>query len=330
MNAPHPVIAIIGGGPAGMGCALWLNNMGFAPIIIEKGADLGGQANSIKRINRWFLGQQDRSSADIVSSFSDHINHESIRLKLQHSLVKINRQKPGVLELTLESANGQQESLVANAMVIASGQRANNETVFSKLSGYNLIHQNEQFCSFPLDHLDLQDQIKAKRVAVLGGGDNAYCTALDLGENADNVSLIMRSIPRAQKHFQLEAEAFKKQGKLKEYRDSKITGFTKQGNALEIFLEQSQGKHTSIIVDWVFARLGFSPTTAFLNSLQGVNDLQLDPAGYIVIDSKARTSIPNIYAIGDVTGYQPSSIINAAAHGAIAAQAIEIDLRTIN
>ncbi len=81
------------------------------------------------------------------------------------------------------------------------------------------------------------------------------------------------------------------------------------------------------MVDWVFVRFGFMPVSHFIKSIQGIADFQVNAEGYINIDSQTRTSIAGVYAVGDITGLQPSSIINAVAHGALAAQSIEMDLR---
>ncbi len=50
------VIAVIGGGPAGMSCALWLKHLDFSPIIIEQGPQLGGLQNISPFQNKWYLG----------------------------------------------------------------------------------------------------------------------------------------------------------------------------------------------------------------------------------------------------------------------------------
>ena len=52
-----PNVPIIGGGPAGMSCALWLGNYGLAPIIIEQAPELGGMARASPYPNEWLLGR---------------------------------------------------------------------------------------------------------------------------------------------------------------------------------------------------------------------------------------------------------------------------------
>ena len=195
-------VAIIGGGPAGMGCALWLKNMGLTPVIIDEGIKLGGQANTIERVNQWFLGHIDKPASQIVAEFSEHIQTKSIVHKLQYSLVNVNFLDSGLIEILLESATKQTENMVVNSLVIATGQSATNERVLMSIPGFREIHFAKKICYFPLDHLDMQDQLKGKRIIVLGGGDNAYCTALDLVNHASKIVLLMRSQPRAQSKFQ--------------------------------------------------------------------------------------------------------------------------------
>jgi len=64
MASEPPVVPIIGGGPAGMSCALWLHNYGLYPIIIEKESALGGMARMSPYPNEWLLGQRGKTARE--------------------------------------------------------------------------------------------------------------------------------------------------------------------------------------------------------------------------------------------------------------------------
>ena len=64
---------IIGGGPAGMSCALWLHNYGMHPVIIEKEGALGGMARMSPYPNEWLLGQRGKTGRENAAEFAAHI-----------------------------------------------------------------------------------------------------------------------------------------------------------------------------------------------------------------------------------------------------------------
>src|SRR2546430_15544897 len=68
-----PIVPIIGGGPAGMSCALWLHNYGMHPMIIEKEGALGGMARLSPYPNEWLLGQRGKSGRENAAEFAGHI-----------------------------------------------------------------------------------------------------------------------------------------------------------------------------------------------------------------------------------------------------------------
>ena len=75
---PAPVVPIIGGGPAGMSCALWLHNYGFRPIIIERASALGGMARLSPYPDEWLLGQPDGGAREHAEKFAGHIGKLTI------------------------------------------------------------------------------------------------------------------------------------------------------------------------------------------------------------------------------------------------------------
>ncbi|MGD1698426.1 NAD(P)-binding protein [Dapis sp. BLCC M229] len=69
-------IGIIGGGPPGMSCALWLKYLGFSPIIIERKQRLGGLQQLSNFQNVWYLGLIEKTGYEIAEQFRQHIQVE--------------------------------------------------------------------------------------------------------------------------------------------------------------------------------------------------------------------------------------------------------------
>ena len=77
--AHAPIIPVLGGGPAGMSCALWLSNYGLRPLIIEAQATLGGMAGRDPYPNPWLLGRPGLRGRDNAAEFARHI--EAIKIE---------------------------------------------------------------------------------------------------------------------------------------------------------------------------------------------------------------------------------------------------------
>jgi len=71
-------VAVIGGGPGGMSCALWLKYLEFYPIIIEKSPQLGGLQNINPFHNKWYLGVAGKTGKELAEEFRRHIEVELI------------------------------------------------------------------------------------------------------------------------------------------------------------------------------------------------------------------------------------------------------------
>src|SRR5262249_21180940 len=78
-----PIVPIIGGGPAGMSCALWLHNYGLNPVIIEKEGALGGMARLSPYPNAWLLGQRSKSGRENAAEFADHMRELAVETWLR-------------------------------------------------------------------------------------------------------------------------------------------------------------------------------------------------------------------------------------------------------
>ncbi len=325
-----PKIAIIGGGTAGMGCALWLKNMALIPVIIESSATLGGQARAIHRVNRWFLGHPGRTSRELAELFSRHVRDVDITIMLASQITALRCNGPASIDLRLENGNQTPRRLRVNAVVVATGTKVKSYEIFRHAAGVDTLQESGRARFFPTDHLDILDQLAATEIAVVGGGDNAHFTTMDIAPYASHAHLIMRSDPRAQQKIRSDVCHLIQQGRVTEHRHASISAFSRRDEKIEITITHGAAKKTIIAVDWLFVRAGFAPVLKSLEHLELLQGLCTDSAGFITTDAETRTSIPWVYAIGDVTGLMPRSLITAAAHGAVAARAIEQDLRSID
>ncbi len=310
-------IGIIGGGAAGMSCALWLKRLGLIPIIIEKDSGLGGQMRHIHRINRWILGEVGKTSAALAESYSVQIKQESIRVFCNSHLVSISKNADS-FQLTIDE-NGKTHSLQVRGLIIATGVSVLGVEQFKTVYGFQAAYETKLISFYPLDHLDKLQQLKDKIVAVVGGGNNAYYTALDAAKAGIKVFLLIRSKPKARTNVKKEANFFIEQGFITVLTETQISAFRWEQGKLELDLKNTGGGSGFICVDHVFLRTGFAPNAEFLDNFEELSKM-VKEFGYIKTDVLKRTSIPWVYAIGDVANATHQSVVCAISDGAIAAQ----------
>lgn len=314
-QAPFKTIAIIGGGVAGMSCALWLKHLGFTPIIIEQNTDLGGQLCHLDRINRWVLGMPNQTSRELAERYEQHINLENIATQTATKLIDITPHATH-LNLTLKQ-NGQENILTVNAMVIATGVTNVGAEIFTALPGFETALAATLISFFPLDHLTFLNQAPHKVIAVVGGGDNAHYTALDLAAAGAKVIMLMRGSAKAKPYLRQQLRAWLDKGMVVEHTDTTIHSFHLLANKLELQLSNGQQQ----LVDKLFVRAGFKPNTEFLLNQPTLSSI-VSNSGYINTDAGKCTTLPTIYAVGDVTSPSHQSVVHALADGALAAQTI--------
>ncbi|TAN55128.1 MAG: NAD(P)/FAD-dependent oxidoreductase [Rhodospirillales bacterium] len=319
-------IAILGGGAAGMSCALWLKHLGFSPVLIEPGTALGGQLLGIHRINRWILGIPGRTGPALAELYGKHVFDEAIDVRLDARLVSVMTEDSGFSLVVREGKHHRTASLPARALVIATGLRVNSSDILHQIPGALPLYESGLLSFFPLDHLEPMEALEGKRVAVIGGGDNAHFTAKDLASRTALTHLIIRSRPRAQPMVRQEMEALIRQGRVQEYAGALITGFYQGSEGIVIALTRNDFTTERIEVDRIFARTGFAPNTEFLAGLGPLAGLDRNSDGYVRVDTWKRTSLPFVYAVGDVANPDHPSVVTAIADGAVAAQAIARDV----
>jgi len=318
-------VAILGGGVAGMSCALWLKHLAFWPVLIEPGMTLGGQLLCINRINRWILGIQGLTGPALAALYGRHIVDEAIEVHLGAKLVSIIVEDSG-FRLYLREHEQHTASLFARALVIATGLRVNSSEILYSIPGALPLCESGLLTFFPLDHLEAMEALDGKRVAVIGGGDNAHFTVKDLASRTALTHLIIRSQSRAQPLVRQEVEALIRHGGVKEHADALVSGFYQGSNGITIGLTKNNFRTECIEVDRIFARIGFTPNTECLNGLGPLTGLERNNDGYVQVDARKRASLPFVYAIGDVANPNQPSVVTAMADGAVAAMAIAKDV----
>lgn len=280
---------IIGGGPAGCQCALWLCMLGYEATIIEKSDRLGGLQCKSPYVNDWLVGTVNLRGQDIANNIQAQIEKMHIPVFYNSSTKSIKKTSWGF------EINTGNEIIAAHNLVIATGVRPRNgsfESTSAVIVGPGKEIYNEQFTN--------------KRVAVLGGGDNA----------AENYSFITEKNPKL-------CHVYARTVKARQNLWGKI-------DSSDIFLGEYKTDQKSMsiihdnkmhIYDIFIVLYGWEANIP--NSLSSFKNQLLNEQGFIAIDESRRTRIPNIFAAGEVTHFLHPCVATAMADGVIVAKSIQ-------
>ena len=152
---------------------------------------------------------------------------------------------------------------------------------------------------------------KGKRVAVVGGGNSAIQTAVEMSDIAPSVSLIVRSTIRADPIYMKMLESKKN---ITLYLNTRITALHGNKFLSAITTKNADGEEKKIELDGVFIEIGWLPNTDILDGFVALNEKK-----EIIVDINCHTSVAGVFAAGDVTSVKSKQIIIAAGDGAKAA-----------
>ncbi len=299
-------LVIIGGGPAGLTAAIYAVRAGLNSIVIEK-ANLGGQIAITPVVENYpgFMRIGGKSLVDLIAQQA-----------AQYTEIHIGEY---VTEVAKERENGR-ISLKTNhaiymtkGLVIATGvgNRALEAPGAQKFYGRGV-----SYCA-TCDGYYFKDR---KPVVVVGGGNTAITDALYLHNLGAKVTLVhWRDALRAESRLQ---ESFKQSG-IPALWDSEVREITGDKIVRAVKIEDKRsGKVKDMPVEGVFVAIGYVPNNDIAKQL----GLELDDQGYIKTDLLTmRTSMPGVYAAGDITG-APKQIVVAVAHGSVAAMSAFEDI----
>lgn len=295
-------IVVAGAGPAGLTAAMYVVRSGLTAVVLEKNV-IGGQvaltpvvenypgfANVAGKRLMEMIAEQARGYADI------HEGEGIIEVKVGRHI----------------------EVYTARAVYVAKGLILATGAEWKKLG----VPGEERYSGFGVSYCSTCDGYlyKGKKAVVVGGGDTALTDALHLKHLGVDVTVIHRRNEfRAEKYLQ---DALAKEGvaTLLNTVVAEIVGGENKVTAVRV-KDVGDGTEREIPIDAVFVAVGLTPNTGIAEEL----GLTLDADGFIQTDRGKRTSIPRIYAAGDVTA-GARQIVTAVGDGSTAALSAFEDL----
>jgi len=300
-------VIIVGGGAAGISAALWCAELQLETLLLEAGAELGGQLLRVYNPIKNHLGIETENGRELRDVFVKQIENCRFAVRLQSEIVRVDLEKKSV---TLAAG----DIFHARAVIIATGVRRRKLNVEGeeKFAGKGIIESGKRDA----------DSVKNKNVCIIGGGDAAFENALILSETALSVTLIHR-----RKDFRARAEfveGVKKNPKIEIFTETAVKKILGKEEVEAIILENLQTQETfEKNVEAILIRIGVEPNTDFLRG-----ELDLDENGYIEINQNCETNVKGVFAVGDAANPIAPTVSSAVGMGATAAKAISLGART--
>ncbi len=290
-------VIVIGGGPAGCTAAMYAARSGLSTLLIEK-MSAGGQMNQTTQIDNY-------------PGFDEGIDGFELGRKMHAGAQRAGAETKYAQVLSVELTQGvktvrtKDGEICGKTVIIATGADHKHLGLPDEEA---LVGRGVAYCA-TCDGMFF----RGKTVAVVGGGNSAAADALYLSRIAKKVILIhRRDSLRAAKIYlnQLQqaenVEIRWNQTVQKLLFDTKLTGVQLKNTVT--------GEKTELALDGLFISVGRDPQTALF-----ADQLALDGAGYVVAGEDTCTSIPGVFAAGDVRTKAVRQIVTAAGDGAVAA-----------
>jgi len=296
-------LIILGSGPAGYAASIYAARAGLNPIIIA-GAEPGGQLTTTTEVENWPGDSDDLQGPDLMERMKKHAEKFGVEIINDH-ISKVNlEQSPFLLKGT--------NSYEADTLIIATGASAK----------YLGLPSEQEFLGRGVSACATCDGFfyKGQEVAVIGGGNTAAEEALYLANICAKVHLVHRRDElRAEKI--LQDRIFKKadEGIIEIHWNSELEEILGDTNGVTgIKLKNKDNSMSSIDLHGVFIAIGHNPNTEIFDGQLDMKD------GYIVIKSGldgsvTQTSVPGVFAAGDVADKVYRQAITSAGFGCMAA-----------
>ncbi len=296
--ADHDLI-IIGAGPAALTAAIYTTREDIGTLLFERGV-IGGLAAVTDVIDNYPGFPQGVEGLKLADSLREQAERFGAVIELGEVTGIVDE---GPLK-RLETTSG---TMRAKAVLIATGSDYKKIGVPGEMDFYA---RGVHYCA-TCDGAFYRD----KRLVVVGGGNSAVQEAIFLTRYASHIDLLVRSTIKASEVLQKDLKKHVDEGKITVHLGTATDEIVGEDNKVTKVIGTKDGKKVDFETDGVFVFVGLEPNSQFLKQ----SDVKLDEVGFVLTDQSLQTSIPGVFAAGDIRSGATMQIASAAGEGATAA-----------
>ncbi len=291
-------VLVVGGGPAGASAAIYAARKGIRTGVAAE--RFGGQVLDTMSIEN-FISVQETEGPKLAAALEEHVKQYDVDIiNLQRAVKLVPATEEGGLN-EVEFASG--ATLKAKTLILATGARWREMNIPGEQEYRTRGVAYCPHCDGPL--------FKGKRVAVIGGGNSGVEAAIDLAGIVAHVTLIeYDSQLRADDVLQRKLRSLPNVDVITSALTSEVKGDGKKVTGLQ-YKDRNSSEYHSLELDGIFVQIGLVPNTDWLKGT-----VELSPRGEIIVDARGATSLPGVFAAGDVTTVPYKQIVVATGEGA--------------
>ncbi|WHS58067.1 alkyl hydroperoxide reductase subunit F [Pseudomonas sp. G2-4] len=290
-------VLVVGGGPAGASAAIYAARKGIRTGVAAE--RFGGQVLDTMAIEN-FISVQETEGPKLAVALEEHVKQYDVDIMNLQRADALVPGKDGALH-EVKFASG--ASLKARTVILATGARWREMNVPGEQQYRNKGVAYCPHCDGPL--------FKGKRVAVIGGGNSGVEAAIDLAGIVAHVTLLEFDVQlRADAVLQRKLHSLPNVTVITNAQTTEVTGDGQKVNGLR-YKDRPSAEVRDVELEGIFVQIGLLPNTDWLKGT-----VELSPRGEIVVDTRGETSIPGVFAAGDVTTVPYKQIVIAVGEGA--------------
>ncbi|MBF7729922.1 alkyl hydroperoxide reductase subunit F [Pseudomonas sp. N040] len=291
-------VLVVGGGPAGAAAAIYAARKGIRTGVAAE--RFGGQVLDTMAIEN-FISVQETEGPKLARALEEHVRHYEVDImNLQRASALIPAKNAGELHEVKFDSGG---SLKARTLILATGARWREMGVPGEQQ-----YKGRGVCFCP--HCD-GPLFKGKRVAVIGGGNSGVEAAIDLAGIVSHVTLLeFDSQLRADAVLQRKLFSLPNVEVITSALTSEVKGDGQKLTGL-VYKDRNSEEFKSVALEGIFVQIGLLPNSDWLKGT-----VELSPRGEVIVDARGETSLPGIFAAGDVTTVPYKQIVIAVGEGA--------------
>lgn len=298
LQEEHVRVLILGSGPAGLSAALYAARADLEPVVLT-GMELGGQVSLTYIVENYPGFPEGVGGMEMVDLFQKQAERFGARVEIDLADQVDLSEKP----FQVKTSNG--KLFLADTLIITTGASAKHLEVPGE----------QEFTGRGVSYCATCDGwfFKEKQVIVVGGGDSALEEGIFLTRYAENVTIVHRRDElRAGAVLQERAQKNDKIGYMWNTVVKEIVG---NGSVEKVRLVDTEtGEERDQPVEGVFIFIGHYPNSDLFNG-----QLEMDDQGYIIVDQRMHTSVPGVFAAGEIADPHFRQVVTSAGMGAAAA-----------